>query len=158
MRAVEIVTSIPDLDAGSAYAVLSDFRSYPANSPSVRSVEVDGAGDNVVSTWEVDFRDGVLRWTEEDVFDPERGEIRFCQIGGDIPHFVGSWTVTAADVGSRVTFEATFDLGIPTLATIVEPIAASALLENIASIVHGLFGADAHIESQAEAAVARCAS
>ncbi len=157
MRDVEIVVSLPGHDPARAYAVLADFRSYPANSRSVRSVKVDGEGDRVVSTWEVDFRDGRLRWTEEDVFDRLQAEIRFHQIAGDIPHFTGRWTVEPAAAGSRVTFRASFDLGIPTLATIVEPIAASALLENITSIVEGLFGPDTRIVSQTEAAVP-CAS
>jgi len=93
-----------------------------------------------VSAWEVAFRVGLLRWTEEDTFDPGALSITFRQLEGDIAVFDGSWQCTDVTQGSEVIFSARLDMGIPSLADALEPIAVRTLSDNIAVIVHGLTG------------------
>src|ERR1043166_7404089 len=113
------------------YDLLVDFRSYPQYMASVRKVELlEDSGVHCVSSWEVEFRDGLLRWTERDTFLRERLRIEFAQIEGDLEAFSGSWEVTRAQEGSIVTFSSVFDLGIPSLAAFLEPVAQAALEEN----------------------------
>lgn len=153
MRTVTIVAQIPHLPAPLAYARLTDFGAYPAHSESVRSVVVTEVTGNVtLSRWEVDFRNGILRWTEEDTFDRAELRITFAQLEGDIAAFDGSWHCADAPGGTQVTFEARLDLGIPTLADVLEPIAVRALTDNTASILRGLFGAGIAIEAASAAA------
>jgi ribosome-associated toxin RatA of RatAB toxin-antitoxin module len=113
---------------------------------SVRQVEIlEDLGTSCISAWEVEFRDGLLRWTERDTFLRERLRIEFAQIDGDLEAFAGSWEVTPAQEGSTVTFAAVFDLGIPSLAAFLEPVAQAALEENVARMFRGLFGDDCAI-------------
>ena len=107
----------------------------------VQDVAVTEVSENrTVSRWEVTFRAGLLRWTEEDTFDPGALSITFRQLEGDIALFDGSWTCLDAAQGSEIVFSARLDMGIPSLADALEPIAARTLTANIVSIVRGLTG------------------
>jgi Polyketide cyclase / dehydrase and lipid transport len=102
---------------------------------------VTEVSENVtVSAWEVAFRVGLLRWTEEDTFDPAALSITFRQLDGDIALFDGSWQCTDTASGSQIAFTARLDMGIPSLADALEPIAARTLTDNIVTIVRGLTG------------------
>ncbi len=141
MRHVEIRAHAPGRSAAQVYELLSDFDSYPKFASVVRSVSVVPAGENRVKTdWEVDFRDGILKWTEEDRFFPDRHAITFKQLEGDVDYFVGEWAVKEQDGGVVISFVADLDLGIPGLGDMLEPIAVQALEENIRNIVAGLLG------------------
>ena len=91
-------------------------------------------------SWEVTFRAGLLRWTEEDTFDPGALSITFRQLEGDVAVFDGSWQCVDAAQGSEIVFSARLDMGIPSLADALEPIAVRTLIDNIVSIVRGLTG------------------
>ena len=141
MRTVRLRLHVPHQPASDVYATLADFGRYPSLSAAVRDVTVTEVSENrTVSRWEVNFRAGVLRWTEEDTFDPGALSITFRQLEGDVAVFDGSWRCLAAEPGSEILFSARLDMGIPSLADALEPIAVRALTDNIVSIVHGLFG------------------
>jgi ribosome-associated toxin RatA of RatAB toxin-antitoxin module len=123
------------------YQTLADFERYPQLCDAVRSVAVTQVSDNVtVSHWEVTFRAGLLRWTEQDTFDPGALSITFRQLEGDAAVFDGSWQCLDAATGSEIMFSARLDMGIPSLADALEPIAVRTLIDNIVSIVRGLVG------------------
>jgi ribosome-associated toxin RatA of RatAB toxin-antitoxin module len=156
MRSVTLTAQVPGQDAARVYARLSDFATYPDHSESVRKVTVtDVTGDVTRSRWEVAFRNGILRWSEQDTFDRAALRIDFTQLEGDVEEFAGSWVCADVDGGCRVTFDARIDLGVPTLADVLEPIAARALLENTTSIIRGLFGAEVAFDTDAPATHAR---
>ena len=140
MTKVEVTAIAQDYNATEAYAVLCDFEHYPAMSEIVLSIKVDRRSDNrAVSTWEVRFRDGVLRWTEEDVFDNIAHTIVFKQLYGDVDDFSGHWRVKdEAGGGCRIIFKADFDMGIPSLSHIIEPIAEQTLRDNVKSTLIAL--------------------
>jgi ribosome-associated toxin RatA of RatAB toxin-antitoxin module len=141
MRTVRLRLHVPDRPANAAYATLTDFERYPEVSPAVRNVEVTRvSATRTVSRWEVNFRAGLLRWTEEDTFDPGALTIMFRQLEGDIAVFDGSWQCLEAAHGCEIAFTARLDMGIPSLADALEPIAVRALTDNIVSIVRGLVG------------------
>ena len=140
MRHLEVAVIVPDRDVKQTYEVLCDFERYPDYSPEVRSVSVEANNGHKVSSWETDFRGGILRWREIDTFDPDAGTIGFEQIEGDIEHFSGRWMIAGEGTGSLIRFSAQFDMGIPSLSSIIDPIAEQALRENIIAILKGLFG------------------
>jgi ribosome-associated toxin RatA of RatAB toxin-antitoxin module len=141
MRTVRLRLHVPHKSASEVYATLADFERYPELCDAVRSVAVTGVSENLtVSRWEVTFRAGLLRWTEEDTFDPAALSITFRQLEGDIALFDGSWECADANQGSEITFCARLDMGIPSLADALEPIAVRTLTDNIVSIVRGLVG------------------
>ena len=141
MRTVRLRLHVPDKPASDVYETLADFERYPELSDAVRSVAVTELSENrSVSAWEVTFRAGLLRWTEEDTFDPGALSITFHQLEGDAAVFDGSWECVDAAQGSEIVFVARLDMGIPSLADALEPIAARTLIDNIVSIVRGLVG------------------
>jgi ribosome-associated toxin RatA of RatAB toxin-antitoxin module len=141
MRTVRLRLHVPHKSAGDVYATLADFERYPELSDAVRSVTVTQVSENcTVSAWEVTFRAGLLRWTEEDTFDPAALTITFRQLEGDIALFDGSWECADAARGSEIVFSARLDMGIPSLADALEPIAVRTMTDNIVSIVRGLVG------------------
>jgi ribosome-associated toxin RatA of RatAB toxin-antitoxin module len=141
MRTVRLRLHVPHKSASEVYATLADFERYPELCDAVRSVAVTGVSENLtVSRWEVTFRAGLLRWTEEDTFDPAALSITFRQLEGDIALFDGSWECADANQGSEIMFCARLDMGIPSLADALEPIAVRTLTDNIVSIVRGLVG------------------
>jgi hypothetical protein len=52
----------------------------------------------------------------------------------------GSWQVIPVDGGCDVVFESTFDFGVSSIESIVEPIAARLLKDNVELMLIGLFG------------------
>ena len=141
MRIIRLRLHVPGERASDVYETLADFERYPELSDAVRSVAVTEVTENLtVSRWEVTFRAGLLRWTEEDTFDPGALSITFHQLEGDAAVFDGSWECVDAAEGSEIVFSARLDMGIPSLADALEPIAARTLIDNIVSIVRGLVG------------------
>ena len=67
MRTIRLGLYIPHKPASEIYAALADFGRYPELCDAVRDVAVTEVSENhTVSQWEVSFRAGLLRWTEED--------------------------------------------------------------------------------------------
>ncbi|BAX97803.1 hypothetical protein MSTE_02493 [Mycobacteroides stephanolepidis] len=124
-----------------AYVAISRFEEYPnfVNDISSITVRPETSGtappNTMYSDWEVNFRNGPLKWTEVDYHDPVKRQISFEQHSGDFEVFRGLWRVDATDTGSRVGFEVTFDFGIPSLAGVLEPIAERVLKESIYTIL-----------------------
>ena len=151
MRTVRIRLQVPHKSASDVYATLADFERYPILCEAVQNVAVTEVSENLtVSHWEVTFRAGLVRWSEEDAFDPGALTITFRQLDGDIAVFDGSWRCVDAAPGSEVLFSARLDMGIPSLADALEPIAARTLIDNIVSIVRGLVGPAELAESAIE--------
>ncbi len=141
MRHVIIRVRATEVDAATAYYRLSDFASYPRFTDAVRQVVVhEAAAGSEVSDWTVRFRKGLLCWTERDTFDPRSRTITFTQLTGDFEVFDGSWTIEETTAGTVVNFDSVFDLGIPTLAELLDPVAESTLREVIRLILTGLLG------------------
>lgn len=141
MRTVHLRLHVPHKTAPDVYRTLADFERYPLLSDAVQSVEVTAVSDTVtVSRWEVTFRAGLLRWTEQDHFDHDALTITFHQVEGDVALFDGTWQCLEATSGCSIVFTARLDMGIPSLADALEPIAVRTLIDNTVAIVNGLVG------------------
>lgn len=140
MQQVRIATLVLDLAAIDAFKLLRDFGAYPRLCKAVRHVRVEKmTEDQLRSSWEVNFQGGILKWQEVDLIDQDQLEIAFNQVAGDIDHFSGRWHVEDAPGGCKICFSAQFDLGMPMLADMLDPVAKNAIEENIRSIITGLF-------------------
>ena len=151
MNDVVVEADAPGLTPRDAYEAVARFERYPDLTNAVRSVDIGGLGPGggVLSTWEVNFRNGILRWSEEDWFDASNRTIRFTMTEGDFEHYAGAWIVETSDGGARLRYVAQFDLGIPSLSHIIDPIAARALYDNIIQIMHGLLPCELRVRSSA---------
>ena len=156
MRTVFLRLHVPGKPASDVYQTLADFERYPELSDAVRSVAVTEVSENrTVSRWEVTFRAGLLRWTEEDTFDPAALTITFRQLEGDAAVFDGSWECVEGGQDSEIVFAARLDMGIPSLADALEPIAVRTMTDNIVAIVRGLVGRAELVASDNAAPVGR---
>lgn len=141
MKTVHIAVSTADCTADEAYERISDFERFPELVEEARSVTVHTNDNGVVtSDWEVFFRNGPLKWSEVDYFQPEQHRIVFEQTAGDFEVFRGHWQVDPLGSGCTVHFEVTFDFGIPSLAGVLEPIASKVLKEGMALALAQLLG------------------
>jgi ribosome-associated toxin RatA of RatAB toxin-antitoxin module len=140
MKEVHVEVHLPGQPVERVFGALCDFSAYPELCAAVLSVQVEPVGeDQVLSSWEVSFQGGVLKWQERDRFDRAHHTIHFEQVAGDIEQFSGCWCVSHDGHGSTVRFDASFDLGIPMLADMLDPVAAQTIENNVQSIIDGLF-------------------
>ena len=141
MRTVHLRLHVPNKTAADVYLTLADFERYPHLCDAVQSVAViPGSDATTISRWEVAFRAGLLRWTEEDHFDRDALTITFRQLEGDVALFDGTWQCLDVAGGCNIAFSARLDMGIPSLADALEPIAVRTLIDNTVAIVNGLVG------------------
>ncbi|MFJ9692878.1 type II toxin-antitoxin system RatA family toxin [Kitasatospora sp. NPDC101183] len=157
MPNVTIHVLAPAVAPAEAYRRISDFARYPELTETVKNVEVHEpeADGSVLSEWTVHFRNGLLKWSERDTFHPADMAISFEQTKGDFAEFGGDWRIEPDGEGTLVRFVADFDLGIPTLAAILDPVAESALRTNILKILEGLLGEAQEIVADETAGAAR---
>ncbi len=142
MEHVAITVFAPEQDPDAVFRSLADYEQYPARTDAVVRVTLTpGTEGRERCTWEVKFRKGILIWTEEGTVDHDRRRIEFSLVDGDLDALDGSWQVDAQDGGSVIRFGCSFEMGIPTLAHLIEPVAADTLRANVVSMCEGLFGA-----------------
>jgi len=133
MPHVEVELTI-DAPPKAVWATVIDIESYPEAMEDVRSVgivEETGPGTRTTA-WSVRLKGSVLEWTEEERLDHDAMRVDFQQVSGDLANFCGYWKVRSADDGrsSIVTLNVDFDIGIPLLADMLNPVASAALREN----------------------------
>lgn len=139
MRRITISAHLANAAATDVFEALADFERYPDHTDAVRHVTIQQqTADELVSAWEVNFRNGILKWREHDHLDRNTRTIRFTQLDGDLARWEGAWHVDEHPKGCTVHFTAEFDMGMPTLADMLEPIAERTLRDNITEIITGL--------------------
>jgi len=141
MRRVELGAVIRGTAPEPAYDAISHFERFPELVPYTRSTTVHSGRPGTVrrSSWEMQFQDGLLRWTEEDRFYRDQLLIDFEQIAGDFNEFGGTWALAAHGPDTVLAYTAEFDLGTPELKALLEPIAERVITESVSWYVIGLF-------------------
>src|SRR5215212_5262708 len=141
MAKVLVHCAVSDAEPVEALRQVADYRRWPAASDSVREVIVE-PGDNgsSISRWKVTFRGGLMQWSERDRLDLDALVHSFDLIEGDPHGFSGTWTAHQADGGCELKMDADFDLGMPSLEHVLDPIAVEALEDAVADVVRNLFG------------------
>ncbi|AOT10424.1 type II toxin-antitoxin system RatA family toxin [Pseudoalteromonas luteoviolacea] len=140
MRDVKYTQTV-SASAEQAFEKIADFKSFESHCQAVIAVDVTEINERESeSTWLVHFHDGKMSWRERDIFNKEALKIEFTQIEGDADIFEGVWVIeSVSDNECTVTFDACFCMGIPTLADILEPIAESAIKQNVEQMLNELF-------------------
>lgn len=142
MYYVQIRVRVPDAQARDAFVALTDFERFPHLTDAVHAVSVElNPHGGRTSSWQVDFAGGILKWQERDQIDEQLLRIDFELLDGDLPYFEGSWVVQPSDGDCLVEFKARFDLDVPGMADVLEPVAGQALADTVISILHGVLGA-----------------
>jgi ribosome-associated toxin RatA of RatAB toxin-antitoxin module len=151
VRRVELEATIRATPPEDVFDKILRFDEYPDLAPHVQSTTVLATVPEPVgrSSWELHFRSGLLRWTEEEHFRRDLLRLEFSQVTGDFDEFGGCWTLTADGADTHLHFYADFDFGIPSLEGILDPIAERVIKETIAWVVVGMFD-DVHLAEHFE--------
>ncbi|MGA7732799.1 MAG: aromatase/cyclase [Chloroflexia bacterium] len=136
------------------WEVVNDVEAYPRLMEHVRSLKVLEHGPNYRHlAWEVDLKGCVMSWVEREEIDHERYRIDYRQIEGDLAEFEGYWQLEPLTADTcRATLAVQFDIGIPMLSEMINPIAERAIRDNSLKMLHSL-GSEAASEAEREASV-----
>ncbi|MFI7301468.1 type II toxin-antitoxin system RatA family toxin [Streptomyces sp. NPDC050121] len=127
---VNLPINAPAAETWAAVTRLEDYAAYMANVESVTVVSESDTGVRT-SAWSVLLKGSVLEWLETDVLDHDTRVMSFDQVSGDLDLFSGHWKVEDTGEGtSVVAFCVDFEIGIPLLADMLNPVATKALREN----------------------------
>jgi ribosome-associated toxin RatA of RatAB toxin-antitoxin module len=125
MPTLNIKRHISGATAAEIFKRMRDIEKLPEISESVQEVSMSVAEDGAItSIWEVSLRGSIMQWTEIDEFDEERLRYGFRQISGDLARLEGFWQAFDQAGGVLVELSLDFDLGMPSLAKMLNPIAA----------------------------------
>lgn len=120
------------MSAAELFPIISDFEKYPDMMADVKKVTILERGEGyTVSEWinEIDGR--VIKWIEKDLIKPEENRIDFEQVKGDLKMFEGFWQLDEAGSETKITFNISFEFGIPMLAPLLHPLISKKLRENM---------------------------
>ena len=139
MPTVEVQETIQG-GADAVYRVLTQMEDFPALMTNVESVVIRETGDGyAVSEWTARLQGRKFHWVERDEFFPQRRQIVFHQLEGDLKVFAGQWHVDPVTQSqSRVTLVTEFEFGIPMLAALLNPVARYALRQNALGMLTGI--------------------
>lgn len=131
--------------AADVWARVCDIESYPTFMESVIATRVlsreprpDGVVE-AVAEWEVLLKGSVLKWSEREWRDPAAMCLRYEQVSGDLAKFEGFWQVTEIEPSiTEATLEVDFEIGIPMLRSMLEPVAIRAIERNSSDMLLSL--------------------
>jgi ribosome-associated toxin RatA of RatAB toxin-antitoxin module len=127
--------------AARVWAAVVDIERYPACMDNVQDVRIVGprSATRRRSAWAVLLKGCVLQWEEEEHLDPDRLVMEFHQLSGDMERFDGAWILEArAPRLTHVSLKVSFEIGIPLLAEMLNPVAQRSLRENCTDMLLGV--------------------
>jgi ribosome-associated toxin RatA of RatAB toxin-antitoxin module len=144
MPLVEVNEVMP-VPVDRSWELINRLESYADVMEHVRAMEVLERGPHHrVSAWEVDLKGCVMRWVEHETFDSEKYRIEYRQLEGDLEEFEGYWQLhPLTEESSRVVLAVQFEIGVPMLSEMLDPIAESAIADNSRAMLASL-AAHAH--------------
>ena len=125
--------------AAEAFRTVEDLERFPEFMPNVNALtllEVDG--HRKVAAWDTTIDDAPLSWIEEGIYDEKILIVRFRALEGVFDRFDGHWQVVPEGEGSRVTFDLTYEIGLPEIEDLVGPIFRQRLIENAESMLKAI--------------------
>lgn len=130
MPVVETEVNIPNATLDEVWEVVSAFEQYPETMADVIDVDwLERADDRGVTNWRVLLNGSELTWTETDLLHPNT-RIDFEQLDGDLEVWRGAWELEQVTDGVRVKLTVEFDLGVPSLSAVMDPLGIRAIRSN----------------------------
>jgi ribosome-associated toxin RatA of RatAB toxin-antitoxin module len=127
--------------AARVWEVVTAIERYPDSMDSVRWVKIIDGSDPLArrSGWSVLLKGSILEWEEAERLDPDNLVMAFHQVTGDMEIFEGEWRVTPIDdERTNVKLHTSFEIGIPLLADMLNPVAERSLRANSREMLLGI--------------------
>jgi ribosome-associated toxin RatA of RatAB toxin-antitoxin module len=123
------------------WAVVLDIERYPALMTSVVDVTIEQweTATTRRSQWAMIIKGATLVWRDREVIDHDEHTVRFTQVSGDLERFEGAWIVAEKERAlTRVQLTISFEIGVPLLADMLNPVAKRALSDNCIEMLEGI--------------------
>ena len=118
-------------DPAEAYEIAKRMEEYPKFMENLDYVLVVERGDGyTITDWQAKLEGRKFRWQEKDVFDDDNHTITYKQTVGDMKKFEGQWSFVPEGDITSITLTVDFEMGIPVLAALLNPIAKKAIKSN----------------------------
>lgn len=139
MPSVEVRETL-HCDVATAWQQVIDVEAYPAKMTSVKQVKVLERSDlELTSEWVVTLKDSEMRWVEKEMQKPAQYRVNFYQLSGDLAMFNGYWQLhPISESETTAILLINFEIGIPALDDILNPIAIEALTDNSRRMLQSL--------------------
>lgn len=140
---------MPDIDlqmeikapAACVWQAVVDIEGYPEAMENVRRVEIIEEHGPAMrkSAWSVTLKGSILEWEEIERIDRQRMRMTFNQLSGDMEMLDGEWRVESrGDHDTHVRLGMSFEIGIPLLADMLNPVAERSLHDNCLEMLLGV--------------------
>jgi ribosome-associated toxin RatA of RatAB toxin-antitoxin module len=129
-----------DAPADRVWRTVIDIERYPDSMSSVRWVRLLEDNDSARrSKWSITLKGSILEWEETELLHHDDLVLEFHQLAGDMEQFDGAWRLTPRPAGrTHVALTIDFEIGIPLLAEMLNPVAQRSLRENCAEMLLGI--------------------
>jgi coenzyme Q-binding protein COQ10 len=105
---------------------------------SARTVEPEDENGTLLTEWVWNLRGARIRYLERERHDAANLRIRYEQTQGDLKKLAGEWRFLPAEGGTRFVSRVEFDLGIPMLSGLLDPVAKLVLRGTIDALVQAI--------------------
>jgi ribosome-associated toxin RatA of RatAB toxin-antitoxin module len=124
-----------------AWAAVLDIERYPELMTNVVAVKILEWETPVVrrSKWAMIIKGATLVWQDRETIDHEALTVRFTQVTGDLERFEGAWELQRRESHlTYVTLRISFEIGVPLLTEMLNPVAKRALYDNAKEMLEGV--------------------
>ena len=118
-----------------------DIERYPELMTNVVSVKIEEWETPTTrrSQWAMIIKGATLVWRDREFIDHDDHTVNFTQVSGDLERFEGAWEISAKETDlTRARLTISFEIGIPLLAGMLNPVAQRALYGNAKEMLEGV--------------------
>jgi coenzyme Q-binding protein COQ10 len=123
------------------WAAVLDIERYPELMTNVVSVTIEEWETPVIrrTEWGMIIKGATLIWRDREVIDHDEHTVRFTQVSGDLKEFEGAWELEELEEAlTHVKLRIDFEIGIPLLVGMLNPVAKRALYDNAKEMLDGV--------------------
>ncbi|WP_003275609.1 type II toxin-antitoxin system RatA family toxin [Ralstonia solanacearum] len=139
-----VVKDLIEEPIAKVWELVKNIEDYPRFMKPVQEVKIlSKNGDTIEAEWEIELKGSLLRWSEREICRPQDYRIDFAQIEGDLEKFEGHWDLKAVSQhATEVELLVDFEIGIPMLRDMLNPVAEKALRENAITMLRSFKAAE----------------
>lgn len=126
---------------GTVWEAVLDIERYPELMTNVVSAKIEAWETPTTrrAHWAMIIKGATLVWADRELIDHDQHTVNFHQVSGDLERFEGAWEITAREAElTRARLTISFEIGIPLLAGMLNPVAQRALYGNAKEMLEGV--------------------